>query len=1022
MREKTYKRIFVSFTIIMLMIISLPSSVQATQKAKNMSPVVRNGILDLSQWDPEKDGIVDLSGEWDFYWKKLLTYNDLQDNDASLDIRASVPSVWNAYQIGGRSLPGFGYATYRIKVINANQDIPITFRIPTMSTAYRMFIDDELIASNGIVTNKKEQFIPENRPITGHIVPKASQFNIIVQVSNYVYARGGMWYSIEMGTPGQMQELTRNAIYKDLFLLGSFFIMGLYYLSIFLLRREDKGSLYFVFICLVAIVRTLLHGDYAIYRLLPSISFETVVLLNYYTVFWAGTTFVLFLGELFPEEVSKKAVRASVIYSTGISAIAFFTPISFYTTLKTYMMIAVSLIVAYGLICTLVAFFRKKQNALIVLMGALVVALGVFHDVLYHSQMLPVNLGELTAYGFFVFLFLQSFILSRRFSKAFDNVNDLSERLLQLDKLKDEFLANTSHELRTPLNGILGITEALMRGSEGPLNEGQKNNLSIISASSRRLSNLVNDILDYSKMKHGDVKLNCKAIRINTIVRTTLMVMNQTNRSSDVNLINAIDGELPYVIADENRLAQILYNLVGNALKFTEQGHVRVSASISGDRVVICVEDTGEGIPEKKFDNIFTSFEQLDTSPIRKHGGTGLGLSITKHLVELHRGRIWVESTVGKGSKFYFTLPVAKDQPQEKETEIMLSEIAATAAVKSQGTFRSITDTDKHILIVDDEIVNLQSAAATLKMEGYAITAVDGGAAALREIRKDNSITLVILDVMMPEMSGYEVCRKIRENKSLFDLPVLMLTAKTTTEDIVMGFEAGANDYLSKPFETEELLARAKTLVNLKISVDQAMASELAFLQAQIKPHFLFNTLNTISCFCDTDPGRAEQLINTLAHYLRTSFDFNNLEMFVPIEKEISLINSYVEIEQARFGRSMKIKFDIDESIEVNIPPLSIQPLVENAIRHGLRKKGFAGAVIISIQKQIDGIQIAVSDDGIGIPCDRVDKLLTEYSSGGVGLRNIELRLRKLYGNGLVIESEVGKGTNVMFLIPFGGE
>ncbi len=1010
-----------SIIITILIIISLSGFAEANSLVEKNSPEVNNGILDLTEWNLEKDGIVNLNGEWDFYWNKLLTYGDLKDNFPRPDLKAVVPIVWNKYKIDGKNLPGYGYATYCIKVVGVKKDEPIALRVPTMSTAYRMFIDNELIASNGIVASDKEKFKPENKPRTVHIVPKSPQFNIIIQISNFAYARGGMWYSIKMGVPEQIQELTRNVIYLDLFLLGSFFIMGLYYLSIFLLRREDKGSLFFVFMCLVAIGRILLHGDYAVYKLFPFVSFKTVVLLNYYTVYWAGTTFILFLRELFPEEVSKKVVKASVIYSLTISIITFFLPVSFFTNFKTLMMIAVSLIIGYGLICTGIAFFRKKQDSLIVFLGVLAVVLGVFHDVLYHSQMLFINIGELTPFGFLTFIFLQSFILARRFSKTFRNVNELSERLLKLDKLKDEFLANTSHELRTPLNGIIGIAEALMRGSEGSLNEKQKKNLAIISGSSRRLSNLVNDILDYSKIKYDDIELNFRAVKVNSIVQTTLTVLKQTNKSSGVEIINSIDDEFPCVMVDENRFAQIMYNLVGNAIKFTKQGYVKVSADVMGDKVVFCVEDTGEGIPEGKLGSIFKSFEQVDASPTRRYGGTGLGLSITKYLVELHMGEIWVESTIGKGSKFFFSIPAAEEQIEEKETQVPLSEFAKAVSLEQEDVFESTTGSDVHILIVDDEVVNLYSATAILKIEGYTITALESGTAALEEIRKNNNISLVILDVMMPEMSGYDVCRKIRETKSQYDLPILMLTAKTTTEDIIMGFESGANDYLSKPFEAGELFARVRTLVNLKKSVDQAMVAETAFLQAQIKPHFLYNTLNTISSFCDINPERAEQLINMLANYLRNSFDFKNLEMFVPIEKEISLIISYVEIEHARFGEKLNVKYDIDKNIRVNIPPLSIQPLVENAIRHGLWEKGGKGNIIISIQKVIDGIRIIVSDDGVGMPYNEIDKL-SKNIGGGIGLKNIDMRLRKFYGSGLVIHSEAGKGTDISFTIPFGGE
>ncbi len=1017
------RNFFLIRKIIVLSIILIATIFQSAVFAasvKSSPPTVNSGVLDLSLWDMGKDGIVDLSGDWDFYWNTFLTKKDFENLEPKPDIKARVPVVWNAYQINGKSLPGFGHATYRLQVVGTDPGKPMALRIPTMSTAYRMFMDDELIASNGTATWDRNEFKPENRPVTVCIVPETTEFNLIVQVANYVYDRGGMWYSIKMGTPAQIQELTRNVTYLDLFLMGSFFIMGLYYLSIFLLRREDKASLYFVLMCIVAMGRTMIHGDYSIYKILPFINFKMLVVLNYYTVYWAGTTLLLFLRELFPKEISKYSVRGALIYSFSISIITLLSPVWFFTKLKPFMMVAVILTISYGLIFTLVAYFRKRQNSLIVLAGGFVIGVCVLYDVLYHSQLISFELGELTPFGFYIFIFLQSFILARRFAITFRNVNDLSEKLLKLDKLKDEFLANTSHELRTPLNGIIGITEALARGSEGSLNPEQKEKLSIISDSSKRLSNLVNDILDYSKMKYEDIQLNCKAVRINAVVNPTLMILKHSFES-DVKLINDIDDKLPPVMADENRFAQIIHNLIGNALKFTKEGYVRISAEQSDKRVLFCVEDSGEGIPQEKYEDIFKSFEQLDTSLTRKHGGTGLGLPITKYLIELQKGEIWVESALGEGSRFYFTLPVAQMQ-EYGEKEIQLEEPIEVVPDENVNGTVGRTGGNDQILIVDDEKINLQAAAAILNMEGYAVIGANSGLKALDVIRKNEDINLVILDVMMPEMSGYDVCRTIRESKSQFDLPVLMLTAKTNTEDIIIGFEAGANDYLFKPFETEELIARVKTLVSLKKSVAQAMAAESAFLQAQIKPHFLYNTLNTISYFCDVDPQRAEQLINTFANYLRYSFDFEKLETHTSIEKEISLVYSYLEIEKARFGENMEAVIDIDDNLQGLVPPLSIQPLVENAIHHGLRGKGAKGTVMISVHRTEEGIKVVVNDDGIGISSDKLENLLSDYDTEGIGLRNIDLRLRKLYGRGLKIQSETGKGTRIEFTIPTGGE
>ena len=986
--------------------------------AKISSLSSRNGLLDLAEWDPGRDGSLSLSGEWDFYWDRFLSYDELKDPDLQADVKAKVPAVWNTYKINDRSLPGFGYATYRLKVINADEKQIIAFRIPSESTAYRMYINDRLVASTGTAASDKENYRPEYNPNTVQVIPPGDQFDIIVQMSNFIYSRGGMWYAIDMGTPEQIQNLNRRIIYRDIFLFSSFFIMGMYYLSIFLMRREDKSSLYFVLMCVVVIGRTMIHGDYAVYRLLPFISFSAIVFTNYATLYWFPTAFLLLLRELFPEEVSGKAVRATVIYAAAITLVTLLLPLHIYTRYTYFALAMLTLTSFYTVVCTGIAFARGKQDSLIVLSGALAMVGGGAYDILVYSKVIPQYVGELSSFGFFVLLFLQSIVLARRFSQAFRNVNEMSGQLLRMDKLKDEFLANTSHELRTPLNGILGITEAMLRGSEGELNDGQRQSLSIAAVSTRRLANLVNDILDYSRLKHSDIKLSLKPLKVDAVIETTINVFRQLTNPQQVEISSAIPGELPPVMADENRLAQVMYNLLGNAVKFTKQGYIRVAIKEAGEMLEFCVEDTGEGIPEEKFGDIFKSFEQVDTSLTRKHGGTGLGLPITKFLVESHGGSIWVASELGKGSKFTFTLPVAREQAAENETVIPVYGPVATG--RESRSLR-ILGAGAHVLVVDDEIVNLQSAAAILKTEGYSVTAVDSGQAALEEVRRQNDISLVVLDVMMPEMSGYEVCRRIRENLSHYDLPVLMLTAKTNTEDIVRGFEAGANDYLPKPVEAEELLARVKTLVNLKDSVDKAKAAEVAFLQAQIKPHFLFNVLNTISSFCDTDPERAGKLISDLANYLRHSFDFKNLDLFVPLDAEISLVKSYLEIEKARFGNEMRVEFVLDDSVQIDIPPLSIQPLVENAIRHGLRKRAGGGTVTISVGKVPDGVQVTVSDNGPGIPSERLGSLLTAENVSGVGLKNIHFRLKKIYGTGLAIESDPGKGTKVSFTVPIGG-
>lgn len=977
----------------------------------------QNGILDLQSWKPERDGVLSLNGQWTFCWQRFLSYQEAAAGGPEPDVTVAAPSVWNSYKINGQSLPGFGFGTYLLKVVNAPAGKPMSLRVPTFSTAYELYVNDRLVSSNGKAGTDKEHHVPAYKPQVVTFTPEDTSFVLIIHVSNFTYARGGMWYAVNMGTPEQILRMDKTIADKDLFLFGALSAMAFYYLCIFLLRREDKSSLYFVFMCVIFASRTIIYGDFFIYRLLPFISFGAIIAVDYVTLCWFSISSAFMIGELFPEENPKWALRTAFFYGTIMTLIFLLTPISFYTRSVYIVQTMAILIGVYSILTLAVAFVRGKKDSLLVLLGALVVIVCAMHDVLYQNNIILSDVGELVPFGLFILLFLQAFVLARRFSEAFKNVHALSQKLLKLDKIKDEFLANTSHELRTPLSGILGITESMLKGSGGELSGSQRQNLSIIAGSSRRLANLVNDILDYSKMKNGDILLNIRPIQIEGLIHTVVNVFKQLSRSKEYDVISEIPEGLPPVLADENRVVQILYNLVGNAVKFTVRGCVKLSARKTGDMLEICVSDTGEGIPKDKLEDIFKSFEQVDNSLTRRHGGTGLGLPITKQLVELQGGSIRVESHLGSGSKFYFTLPVAAGAPEETATDIPVPEPVISGPAEICAGKKGM-EGGPRILLVDDDAVNLQAATAILMLGGYAVTVANSGRSALEELKKQADCCLVILDVMMPEMSGYEVCRRIRESTSNFELPVLMLTAKASTGDIIMGFEAGANDYLPKPFESEELLARVKTLVNLKMSVDKAMAAEVAFMQAQIKPHFLFNTLNAISSYCDSDPIYAQRLIDDFSNYLRQSFDFKSLEMYVPLERELSLISSYVEIQKARFGDKLQVVLDIDENLRTRIPLLSIQPLVENAIIHGLRKKGGSGTVTLSV-KRVDGdLRVSVEDDGQGIPADRLEVLLTPEDGHGIGLMNIDRRLKKLFGKGLEIESSPGKGTRVSYTIP----
>ncbi len=413
----------------------------------------------------------------------------------------------------------------------------------------------------------------------------------------------------------------------------------------------------------------------------------------------------------------------------------------------------------------------------------------------------------------------------------FETLEAQNEQLTELDSLKDEFLANTSHEFRTPLNGIIGIGEFLLEGNTGKLNPVTTSNLTMIVSSARRLSNLVNDILDFSKIRHHTLELQIRAIDVRGVVEA-VVTLNQVlvSKNKNLQLINAIPTDLPPVSADENRLQQILYNLIGNAIKFTDSGKVELSASLNSSKqypdeateIIIMVSDTGIGIPSDKLDRIFESFEQGEGSTARKYGGTGLGLAVTKQLVELHGGRIWVESDVGVGSSFSFTLPISQKSvadtsslttPTVNSIRYLVDNVETP--IENEPVENHLAEGNFHILVVDDELINIQVLNNHLQANNYKVTQALNGKEALAALEKHQNFDLILLDVMMPNISGYEVCAQIREKYPAESLPVLMLTAKNQVADLVMGFQFGANDYLTKPFAKDELLTRIKTHIQL---------------------------------------------------------------------------------------------------------------------------------------------------------------------------------------------------------------
>ncbi len=990
------------------------------------APEARQGVLDLSRWDFGRSGFVNLDGEWTFYPGRLLSPGDIRSEgaDSAKTVTAHIPNAWQ----GGRSpdeASGTPYGTYRLKIRLKESGGSYGIRVNNINRAHRLYVNGVLIGSGGNPSDDPREFVPENKPYTTFFHADTQALDILVQVANDDAAHIGGFEDLQLGTQTEMLRKDEIVFSFEFFGLFALLLFGGYHLSIYVMRMKDKAYLYSGLYFLTFIVFVALDGDKLLLQMAPGISYNLADKLYDLSGFSNFVVLGAFLHHLDGKLLSRRLLMALaapiVVYLAAVVTL----PNSAYSFLGMLPWDYALLLVAFYLYRAIRLYVKqdgqldRKETALlggVLLSISAILLVGFF----YAIGWVQTDLGR--RISFLSLITFMNTLLAFRLARATDRTEQLTDQLILRDKLKDEFLANTSHELKTPLHGIQNMVSFLLDGKAGELTERQRSELSLIQDTSTKLSALVNDLVDVVRLKHGDLRLAESVLDLRVAAQTAFQVLEFELSGKDVRWVNRIEPGT-FVRADENRVRQVLYNLIHNAIKHTKKGRIEIGAKTEEGRAVISVEDTGVGIPKESHEAVFGYFEQAEQLlPNDGYTGMGLGLYISRQLVERMGGEIGVEwSEPGQGTRMTFTLPAVD------AADLGLGHLEAAASledgIEAQRPELDIFDhrRGRTILVVDDEAANVRILLNLLGDEYNVLTAFSAKEA-LAKLRDRPGIDLMILDVMMPEMSGIDLCRTVREKRSVLDLPILFATVRDSLHDIELCFRAGGNDFIAKPFDPKTLAARVRTLLAGKAAMEEAVKHEAAFLQAQIKPHFLYNAISSIVSFCYTDGEKAAYLLSMLSRYLRYVFERDQQAPLVPLKGELELIQAYVEIEKARFGDRLVFKQHVDPGLEkVLVPSLTIQPFVENAIRHGLFEKEGVGTVTLTVSDGGEYLRFDIVDDGVGMADEVLYRIRAEERpdrGGGIGMTNVRKRLAPIPGASLTVDSALEQGTRVTVYLP----
>ncbi|GAB6107394.1 ATP-binding protein [Fusibacter bizertensis] len=953
------------------------------------SPIKNDGSVATVMYDDTIKSPIKLKGDWTFYPDQLVSPDRL---DEGTGVRIKVPNGWRDFNVN--------CGTYRIS-IPVDQPGVYGIFIQKLRSSYKIFINGQLVDASGVLsdtTNDAEAYI---HPSFSYAYVDTGLVDIVIQVTSNLSGSNGIVTVPEFGAYEGILLTTSIRFAVDLVLSSIFLTLGIYLTIKYVFNRQNRHQLYFGLYNISFAVFLTTQGRQIFTVVFRHFNLNSLANLQFFLIYTMAIAILYFQKSFFNAYYSKRLFKL-IVYLQLIGMLILIFPIntvdrmeSLLLPVQVILMLIASASFGYVLVATYDAMKKRINGAeyLYILSishiaYAFLLALNIYINIDLHY--IPVVIQLLSVLVVIVLMSYSSSLVEKEREIYL-------KYLMDFGKIKNETITKIVDAIQIPVENMHQLTN---------LQYDADNNLrhDIMMAFHREMAPLLNMIEQL-------VEINLENVETKRIKQTSFSLVGLYELldeiaiflppSDGVKLVYEGFETCPHVLFDESALFQVLFNLLHNAIKFTSKGVIKVSAYVENQNVIVSVSDTGSGFDVQKYRNqeISNLNSVLNTSFVMGNSGVGVGLSYAMMIVEQNQGVLEIDSKKGVGTHVKIRLPRAKEQVQ-------INRLSPHSHYIFNGTNHA------SVVLLSDQYRVQNTVIELLSGEGYSLYVTDNIAVA-RQWLKSGQIDLLMIDTFLNHESSASFCQEIRAVYNFVELPIILMSSLAQIRHLQSSFENIYNDLLMKPINAKILISRVKVLLAIKNAAKNAYKREIVNLQNQIEPHFLFNTLNTIIGLSYVDEAKTRNALEYLSTYFRGKLKYASFSDLIPLSEELELVNAYLSIEAIRFEEKLEVVIKCENHLDCLIPSMTIQPLVENAICHGILKADRKGKLELSAESLSDGrYLVRIIDNGIGMTEEEVEKLMTNQMNG-IGFSNVLKKLSLISGASLELKSTPNEGTEI---------